>query len=210
MIRAAIALTAILLTGTFAHAEEPRDESRTGAGFFAEPMVTYNLGSKTTTNWPTPFSDSTGSINGLGVGARVGMHLAEIFFVGADGRYLMPKFKDSSVNYDASATAYNWGVTGGLQTPIAGLRVWGTYIFDGQVDPERSGNIDVKLTKGKGYRIGVGMYVSVVSLNLEYQDLKYDNLNVESIAGVGANANFNSISTEDKAWIASVSFPIAL
>lgn len=211
MIRAAIALTAILICTSFAQAqEEQRSESRTGAGVFVEPMVTYNLGSKTTTNWPSPFSDSTGSANGLGLGARLGMHVSDVIFLAADGRYLMPKFKDSSVNYDADANAFNYGATLGVQTPVAGLRVWGTYVFGGEMDPKASGNFDVKLSEATGYRIGAGFYVAMVSLNLEYQDVKYGKTTLQSYGPINTNANSSSITLEDKAWIASVSFPISL
>lgn len=213
MIRAAIALTAILLGSTFAHAQETASEERSrgpGAGLFVEPMVTYNLGSKTTVNWPTPLNDSTGSANGFGLGARLGMHVGDVVFIAADGRYLMPKFKDSSVNYDSDATALNYGATVGVQTPVAGLRVWGTYIFGGELDPKASGNFDVKLSDAQGYRVGAGFYFTMVSINLEYQDLKYDKATLQSLGPINANASTNSVTLQDKAWIASVSFPIAL
>lgn len=211
MIRAALALTVILLGGGHASAQDGEGSSnRTSAGLFVEPMVTYQFDSKTTTNWPAPFSDSTGSAKGFGLGARLGFHVADIVFLGIDGRYAMPKFKDSSVNYDADATAYNYAATVGIQTPVAGLRVWGSYIFGGELDPKASGNFDVKLTDATGYRIGAGFYVAMVSLNLEYQDLKYDKLNLQSLGSIGTNTNVGNVSLQDKAWIASVSFPIAL
>ena len=211
MIRAAIALSAILLSGIFANAQgEGTSSGGSAGGVFVEPMVTYHLSSKTTVNWPTPFSDSTGSANGLGLGARLGMHVGDVVFLAADGRYVMPKFKDSSVNYDASSTGYNYGATLGIQTPVAGLRVWGSYVFGGELDPEASGNFDVKFTEAKGYRVGVGMYVAMISLNLEYQDLKYDKLNLQSLGSINTNTNVGNVTMQDKAWIASVSFPIAL
>ena len=209
MIRAAIALVAVLLGSMYAHAEESENRSTAG-GLFVEPMVTYEVGSKTTVNWPAPFSDSTGSANGWGLGVRVGGHVGDVLFLAADGRYSMPTFKDSSVNYDASAKAFNYGATLGVQTPVAGLRVWGTYVFGGELDPEASGNYNVKLSNAQGYRIGAGLYVAVVSINLEYQDLKYKDVNLESFGGFPTNTNFGNVSVEDKAWIASVSFPIAM
>lgn len=211
MIRAALALTVVLLSAGYANAQDGEgSSSRTGAGLFVEPMVTYQLESKTTTNWPTPFSDSTGSVKGFGLGARLGFHVADIVFLGVDGRYAMPQFKDSSVNYDADATVYNYAATVGIQTPVAGLRVWGSYIFGGELDPKASGNFDVKLTDATGYRIGAGFYVAMVSLNLEYQDLKYDKLNLQSLGSISTNTNVGNVSLQDKAWIASVSFPITL
>ncbi len=59
--------------------------------------------------------------------------------------------------------------------PIVGLRLWGGYIFDGQIDPKASGAYDVKFTGANGYKLGAGFKILVVSLNAEYMDLSYKN-----------------------------------
>ena len=94
-------------------------------GLFLEPSVTYES-SETDVNYPSPFSSSSGKADGLGLGARAGMHFYESFFLGLDVRYAMPQFKDSSVSYDAKSVSTNWGPVVGMQMPIVGLRVWGS------------------------------------------------------------------------------------
>ena len=121
----------------------------------------------------------------------------------------MTNFKDSSVNYSADATQFNWGPVVGVQTPVFGIRVWGTYIAGGMLDPKASGNFDVKLENATGYRVGAGMRWMMLSLNLEYQNLKYDKLNVENIGGF-TNGQFNDVKPKNESWIASVSFPFDL
>ena len=179
------------------------------AGLFVEPGITYERGT-TKTDWPSPFSSSTGESNGLGLMARVGVHVADILFVGLDGRYSMPNFKDSAVNYSADATQFNWGPLVGVQTPIFGIRVWGNYVVGGFLDPKASGNFDVKLNNPTGYRIGVGGRFLMLSVNLEYQNLKYDSLTLESFGSYNANSNFSSVKPTNESWIVSVSFPISI
>lgn len=72
----------------------------------------------------------------------------------------MPDQKDSSVNYNAKATSTRIGPVIGMQMPNLGLRIWGTYILSGDLDPEKSGNYDVKFQDAKGYRIGTGFHVN--------------------------------------------------
>jgi hypothetical protein len=130
-------------------------------------------------------------------------------FLAADARYSRPQFKDSSNNLDSQATAYNYGPVLGIQMPGVGLRLWGTYVMDGQLDPEESNQVDVKFNKPTGYRVGAGFHLGYVSLNLEYQDLKYDSTTLEKIGPFTGSASDN-IRLQDKAYVGSVSFPIDL
>lgn len=172
-------------------------------GLFVEPSVTYERG-ESTVNYPSPFSNSTGTIQGFGLGARLGFHLNEAFFLGFDGRYSMPQFKDSSVHYDAKAVSTNWGPVVGMQMPDLGIRIWGAYVMGGELNPEKSEIFDVNFKNATGYRVGAGFRITAVSLNLEYQQLKYDQTNLEQ---PGPFTTFNNVDLENKAWIASVSFP---
>lgn len=184
-------------------------EANKDGGLFLEPAITYEM-LDTSTNYPAPLSDSTGKVQGLGLGARLGFHISEAFFLGVDARYSMPQVKDSSVNYDAKSTALNWGPVVGMQMPDMGIRIWGSYIAGGEMNPEASGSYDVKLQDGTGYRAGVGFHVASVSLNLEYQQLKYGKAVLEQIGPFSAGTSFNSVNPESKGWIASVSFPLEL
>lgn len=178
-------------------------------GLFIEPSLTHELGD-TSVNYPSPFSNSSGRAEGFGLGARVGFHLIEVMFVGIDLRYSMPQFKDSSVQYDAKAISTNWGPVVGLQMPIVGLRIWGSYILGGELDPESSGGFDVKFQKANGYRVGAGFRLLPISLNLEYQQLKYDETQLQQLGPFASSSLYDNVSLENKTWIASISFPIEL
>lgn len=169
--------------------------------------MTYELGD-TDVNYPTPFSNSTGESNGLGLGLRLGFHLNEIFFLALDGRYATPQFKDSSVTYDEKANSSNWGPVVGLQMPTAGLRLWGSLIAGGTLDPASTGNFDVKFDEASGYRLGVGLHLFSLSLNLEYQDLKYGQARLQKLGPFSTTSDLDNVDLESKSWIASVSFPL--
>lgn len=196
-------LSAVGLSGYNASAEN------LVGGLFLEPGVTYELG-KTSVAYPSPFSNSTGESKGFGLAARLGMHAQEIVFLGLDARYAMPQFTDSSVSYDAAAVSTNFGPVLGVQMPIVGLRLWGSYIMAGTLDPEQSGNIDVKFTNASGYRIGAGMRVALVSLNLEYQQLKYGETHLEKLGPFSSSSAFDNVRLENQTWLASVTFPLEL
>lgn len=178
-------------------------------GLFLEPAITYESG-ETDVNYPSPLSNSTGESTGLGLGARIGFHLSEAFFLGFDGRYSKPQFKDSSVNYDEMADAMNWGPVIGMQMPNFGIRIWGSYIMGGNLDPESAGNFDIKFKNAKGYRLGLGFLLAVVSLNLEYENLSYDSADLQKLGPFSSVGVFNGVDLDNNAWIVSVSFPLAL
>lgn len=180
-----------------------------GVGLFVEPAVTYESG-KSRIDYPAPFSSSTGNVDGFGIAARLGFHISDVVFAGLDARYSMPHFTDSSVGYDASAKEYNWGPVVGIQMPLVGLRVWASYVLGGELDPDGSNNVDVKFTGANGYRIGAGFQVVLVSLNLEYQQLKYGSATLESFGRFPTNTSFESVKPNTDAWVLSVSFPLDL
>lgn len=202
-VKAAAVLIA-LSTSTMAFAQE-----RSVGGLFVEPGVTYERGD-TTIDYPSPFQNSTGSANGFGLMGRLGVHVHEIVFLGLDARYAMPHFKDSSVSYDADATSFNWGPVVGIQTPLLGIRVWGNYVAGGNLDPKKSGNLDVKFEESTGYRVGAGLHWLMLSINLEYQNLKYGKAVLESIGGFNAGETFSSVKPKNESWILSVSFPLEI
>lgn len=187
----------------------PTEAQAADGGLFVEPAITYELGD-TTVNYPSPLSNSTGRADGLGIGARLGFHIGEAFFVGADGRYSMPGFKDSSVSYDAKSVSTLLGPVVGFQMPDVGLRVWGTYLMWGELNPEASGNFDVKFTKPSGFRVGAGFRVQSFSINAEYQQVKYAESVLEQFGPFTPGSTFDSVNLENKSWIISASFPIEL
>jgi hypothetical protein len=90
-----------------------------------------------------------------------------------------------------------------------GLRIWGSYIFDGILDPEPSNGYDVKFKEPKGIKAGVGIKILLISLNFEYADLQYNNSTLEQVAGVNVNTTMDE-KLKNKLYIFSVSMPITL
>jgi len=177
------------------------------AGLFVEPILTYQSG-QTKLDYPDPLDSSTEDVKGFGVGVRLGFHVYESIFLGIDGRYSFPKYESSALDDSAESTSYNGGLTVGVQTPVAGLRVWGTYLFTGELDPKEMGDVDVKYKDLKGYRIGAGLYIGVVSLNLEYENSKYDSTEFEKLGPITGETS--DITGDNKNYILSVSFPVSL
>ncbi|MEK2689677.1 outer membrane beta-barrel protein [Bdellovibrio sp. GT3] len=138
-------------------------------GFYLEPGLFYESG-----DGKVDIDDSKATTKGLGVDLKLGMNFVDkMLFVGVDGSYSMPKFEHSNTGYDADATSMTYGAIIGVQTPLVGLRFWAGYVFGGTLDPEESGLFDVKFEEATGPKVGVGIKIFFVALNVEYMDLKY-------------------------------------
>jgi hypothetical protein len=180
------------------------------AGLFVEPSLTYERG-RGDVNFPAPINSQDTQLDGFGIGARVGFHVMESLFVGADGRYSMPKFKSEGLNQDVEAKAWNVGPVVGVQMPtIVGLRVWAGYVLAGEVDPERSNNVDQKFKSASGYRVGAGIKLGIASVNIEYQSVKYDETLIEDVGVFTPNTTRGDIELDNSSTLLSVSFPIAI
>lgn len=196
-----LALGLVLMTSFAAYAENK-------GGVFVEPMLTYESGTSEV-DFPSPAGSSDSDISGLGIGGRLGFHIQEIVFLGIDGRYSMPTYENDDTDIDTRATAYNFGPVVGIQMPSdLGIRLWASYIMAGQMDLDKDQGIDLKFKDASGYRIGGGIKLGTVSLNLEYQQIEYAETELE-------DAGFFSGSTSDvdstnKSFIVSVSFPISI
>ena len=183
--------------------------SQGAGGIFVEPMITFEKGSGDV-NFPAPIDSSDTQIDGFGVGARFGFHIFESIFLGLDGRYSMPQFNDSSLDQKIQATSWNYGPVVGLQMPTSlALRVWAGYIFDGMLDPDKDKNVDEKFSEANGYRIGAGIKLSIVSLNLEYQNINYDKTDIREIGIFNPGYRTSNIHLDTAAWVLSASLPIS-
>ena len=177
-------------------------------GLFIEPMLTYETGTSEV-DFPAPVNSSDSNVDGFGVGARLGFHIFESMFVGLDGRYSLLTYKNDDTDIDTDASAYNFGPVVGFQTPTdLGIRVWASYIMDGQIDPDKDQGVDLKFKDGSGYRVGAGIKLSSVSLNLEYQQMHYDKTELQN-AGIFSGST-NNVDADNSSYILSVSFPITL
>lgn len=178
------------------------------AGLFVEPMLTYEQG-ESDIDYPAPFGGSDGEVEGWGVGARLGGHVMEALFIGADVRYSKPEVDNDDPDFTSDATAYNYGPVVGVQMPtLLGLRVWGSYILGGELDIDKKNDVDLKLEDASGYRVGAGVKLGPVSLNLEYQQISYDKTELED-AGIFSGST-NDVDADIESYIVSVSFPISL
>lgn len=171
------------------------------AAFFFEPGVTYQSHD---IKVMSGLGDSSGTNKGLGLGLRLGTHFSDLLFAGVDARYAMTKFEDSSANSSADAKNMDLAPFIGVQMPIVGLRFWAAYTLWGEIDPDSSGGLDPKLEKANGLRLGAGFHILMVSLNLEYQDLKYDDVSVGTPLG-----NVSADHATAKGVSLGVSFPLS-
>lgn len=181
-----------------------------GAGLFVEPMLTWERG-RGDVNFPAPFNSADTKIDGFGVGARVGFHVYESIFIAADGRYSMPTFKDNKLNQDVDAKAWNVGPTVGIQMPTpVGLRVWAGWIVAAELNPDKGQNVKERFESGQGYRVGAGIKLAMVSLNIEYQKIKYDNTRLEEVGVFTTNTVRDNVELDNDSMVLSVSFPISI
>lgn len=185
-------------------------DSTNEGGLFVEPMVTWERG-RGDVNFPSPFNSADTELDGFGVGARFGGHVYESVFLAVDGRYSMPTFKDNKIKQDADAKSWNVGPVVGMQMPTPfGLRVWGGWIMAGGVDVDKSQNVKEEFKSGQGYRIGAGVKLAMVSLNVEYQKIKYDDTKIEEVGIFTPNTTRSDVELTNEAMVLSVSFPLAL
>lgn len=181
------------------------------AGMFVEPLVFYSAedSSVRTSQLPIINDDTSGNSNGYGLGLRFGGHVAEIVLVGLDARYANMKNDDSFYN-DVDVTVYNLAPVIIVQTPFFGVRLLAGYVALGESNPSRGDQgIDLKFKEGTGPRLGAGVYMGPVSINLEYQDLTYNKTEVESFGSVAFNDTTN-VDTTVKGYTLSLSFPVEL
>ncbi|MGZ3787838.1 MAG: outer membrane beta-barrel protein [Bacteriovorax sp.] len=179
-------------------------------GVFVEPMVTYETGTGDI-NFPPPVNSSDSKVKGFGVGARLGAQVWQTVFAGLDARYSIPKLKDTTLDQDIKSKAWNVGPMVGIQMPTpVGLRLWGSWIVAGQLDPDKDKGVDEKFKSGNGFRLGGGFRVGLVSLNAEYQYIKYDETEIQEAGVFTPGYSTNNIALKNKSFIVSVSVPIGL
>lgn len=179
-------------------------------GLFIEPMITWESGSGDI-DLPSPLGGSSADVDGFGLGARVGFHVMESLFIGADGRYSFPNFKEKKLEMDTDAKSWNVGPVVGIQMPTTfGLRVWGGYIAAGELDPDRDNSVDVKFKSGQGFRVGAGVKLGIVSVNAEYQKIKYDKTEIESVGVFNPGSETHKTDLDNESLVLSASFPIGI
>ena len=181
-------------------------------GVFLEPFISYETATTQmrTSQLPVVSDDTSGTNQGFGVGGRIGGHIWEALWLAGDVRYARTQLQDSFYQ-NAEADNFNYGATLGVQTPWAGIRLWGTYVIDGFSDPAAGvGGLNVKFDDMRGYRIGAGVHLAAVSVNLEYHDTEFGSTSVSGGVGpVRATAN-TSIDADSRGYTLSLGFPLEL
>jgi hypothetical protein len=172
-----------------------------GTGLFLEPGVSYSV---TNSNVDFPgATNSSASASGFGALLRAGVHVYDRFFVAADGRYSLPRFEDNAANISVSATAWDIAPVIGLQVPDSGPRLYVGYVVAGSLDPQSANDKDLSFTQAQGWRIGAGLMVKHVSVNIEWQRLHYGSNRLQS-----SSQTINGVSYNPEGLVASVTFPI--
>jgi hypothetical protein len=170
-------------------------------GLYLEPGVFYE-GGNNDVQWPSPLQSSTGTTKGFGADLKIGIHFDSVFFIAAEGSYSKVKFENSATNYSADATSTIYDGILGLQFPHFGLRGWAGYVFGGTLDPESSGSYDVKFDTPQGFKVGLGFKIAIVSINIEYMDIKYNNGHLDQPVATDFSDKLHN-----KVGMLSVSFP---
>ncbi len=176
-------------------------------GFFIEPGIRYdNLSGDL--DLPAQFGVSDIEAEGVGANLRVGFHLLDIMFLAAEGNYSEMHIKnDGGSRYSADGSAHSYGPTLGFQTPWAGVRVWGTYLVNGEFDPRSNNGLNLKFRDLNGYKVGLGARFKTFGASVEYQDATYNNVDVQD-AGLVAGAR--DLELKHTGWLGQISFPFAL
>ncbi len=196
------------LAGNYAIAQdEGGSSSGSNGGLFLEPSIYVESGTG-------QFTSSTGIINfdgkleGYGVGVKGGVHFADIWFGGLDIMYSMPKFTESNGRFSSNTKNILVGVVTGVQMPIVGLRVWGGFIPYGTLDQDKDRGLQMKFSNPSLFKLGAGMHVSMLSINLEYMWGKYGK---SEITNDGSNfATFADAEAKQNVFMLGVSFPLML
>jgi hypothetical protein len=189
---------------TQAEPEKKDEKELSKGGFYIEPLI---YASQNDGDAKINGADQSSTLNEAGLGLKIGGHVSQIFTLGLDGRYGRTK-ADNGTFEDKNADHYDYGITAGLQTPWYGVRIFGTGILGGGLNPEAGANgVDVNYTGAEGYRVGAGVFFKAVSLNLEYQDVRYKDVDIQN-AGTGTPVT--SADASQTGYGLSLGFPIEL
>ncbi len=194
-------IVGICLTGFGASALAEGDSQ--GTGLYLEPGVTYQM-TESNIDYSGGIANSLATARGFGVVARGGIHLYERFFVAADARYAMLNFNDNANNLSINATSWDIAPVVGVQMADYGVRLYGGYVLAGNLDPRSTRGFDSKFEDPTGWRLGAGLKLQQLSVNIEWQRIHYGKSVLERPAGaVPSNIDYNP-----DGIVASVTFPI--
>ncbi len=186
---------------SFSGASAFADGESNGTGLFLEPGVTYQVGESNIDY--AGGSNSAAVTRGFGLVGRAGIHVWERFFVAADARYAFLNFNDNSNNYQVKAQSWDIAPVVGFQMKDYGVRLYGGYVLAGNLDPKGKDGFDPKFEEATGWRVGAGLKLEQVSVNIEWQRIHYGKADLKR-AGSSTPTN---IDYNPDGLVASVTFP---
>jgi hypothetical protein len=92
-----------LLIGAFLILGVTNAVAENKGGLFVEPFISYE-NSDLEVDYPSPLGNSKFDYKGVGIGTRLGFHLFESIFIGADARYGKYAFNDEDNDYEEDAS----------------------------------------------------------------------------------------------------------
>lgn len=191
---------AISLTGATAFA----DGESNGTGLFLEPGVTYQLNESNIDYKGTTPSSSNAVTRGFGLVGRAGIHVWERFFVAADARYSFLSFNDNASSYRTKGQEWNIAPVIGMQMKDYGVRLYGGYVLAGNLDLDGKKGTEIEFSEATGWRVGAGLKLQQVSVNIEWQHLHYGKAEGKS----GGATSKSDVDYNPDGLVASVTFPI--
>lgn len=97
-----------------------------------------------------------------------------------------------------------------IQTPYYGVRLLAGYVIVGENDPNAGyRDLDLKFKEASGLRVGAGVFVSSVGINLEYQDISYNSTEIQSLGSYSLN-KVSAVDAKNRGYALSLSFPVEL
>jgi hypothetical protein len=171
-----------------------------GTGLFLDPGVSYGVASG---NVDVPGAGSLASTRGFGLVLRSGVHFYDRFFAAADARYAFLNFNDNASGVDVNATSWDIAPVIGCQWPEMGPRFYLEYVVAGNLDPASVNGKDLLFDQATGWRVGAGLKVQHLSVNIEWQRLHYGNNRLSS-----GGTTTTSVTHSAEGLLASVTFPI--
>jgi hypothetical protein len=204
-------MSLLLFAVCFAHHAQAADNPSTkGSGLYLEPGAVYEFkgNGSINGNFAGGANLLSGNETGPGGTLRVGANVYKIFFAGLEGLYLRDTQDTRLGNF--TGNEYGGGVFAGVQMPwVVGLRVWGGYLPWVVDDFDKTNGFRPHFSDGRGWKVGAGFRVSIVSINVEYMRLNFHSASVD-IDGGSSVGSSSDITHKQDAWLAGISFPLTL
>ena len=97
-----------------------------------------------------------------------------------------------------------------LDAPGISSAVQPVFHYVVEMDPEAGiDGLDLKFKDARGYRVGGGVHFAALAVNLEYEDLTYQNTDIQSYGILNATGS-SDVDMTQRGTVVSLSFPFEL